>query len=445
MLVSTPSIDLIRPRRHRCHQCGFRSHDGRDFRSGRSSLLGRAVVLCFACPDVSRSKDRPHWAGWFRGLFSAAFLACLWGREYGAWAGLTAWLTLVLCRPLLVLAHEVGHALAARALGFPVLEVIVGRGPELAAGRSGRTRWALRRYGFLGGFTLFVPPHGAPRWRLAVIYAAGAMANLVAATAAAALGTLVADMDAPAAVLLASILAALVVANLLMAFNALWPQVGVDGQPLDGAQIRDLFRSSRSTVLDDRLNMLMAAQRLQLAGRFGEAAALTIEQLDRWPNDPCLLGMVIHHTSRAEGDHAAVARYRAVVAQAPSGPPRFFQGHEGAVGWLAANVAWSSLKAGEDADLDLVDGELQVALQHLPDAPEVKATLGALFVARGAPVAGEPLLVDALRKTEDPVDRADFARYVARARRAAGQEDRALEAERLARHILDRSLPLPAH
>jgi len=189
----------------------------------------------------------------------------------------------------------------------------------------------------------------------------------------------------------------------------------------------------------------MAAQRLQLAGRFGEAAALTIEQLDRWPNDPCLLGMIIHHTSRAEGDRAAMARYRAVVAQAASGPPRFFPGHESSVGWLAANIAWSSLKAGEDADLDLVDGELQVALRHLPDAPEVKATLGALFVTRGDPVVGEPLLIDALRKTEDPVDRADFARNVARARRAAGEEDRALEAERLARHILARSFPLPAH
>jgi hypothetical protein len=444
MLVSAPS-NLIRSRRHHCHQCGFRSDDGQDFRPGRSGLLGRAVALCLACPDASRSTDEPHWAGWFRGLFSTTLLACFWGREYGALAGLAAWLTLVLCRPLLILAHEVGHALAARALGFPVLEVIVGRGPELAAGRSGKTRWALRRYGFLGGFTRFVPPHGAPRWRLTLIYAAGAMANLLAAIAAAALGTLVVSMDDAAAVFTASILAALVVANLMMAFNALWPQVGPDGQPTDGAQIKNLFWPSRSTVLDDRLNMLMAAERLQLAGRFGEAAALTIEQLDHWPNDPCLLGMVIHHTSRAEGDRAAMARYRDVVGQAPSGPPRFFPGHESAVGWLAANIAWSSLKAGEDADLDLVDGELQVALRHLPDAPEVKATLGALFVARGDPSAGEPLLVDALRKTKDPVDRADFAGYVARARRAGGQEDRALEAERLARHILARSFPLPTH
>lgn len=443
MLASTSFIDPARSGRYRCHQCGFRSDDGRDFRPARSGLLGRAVRLCLACPDGPSTADKPYWTGWFRGLFSAACLAYLWGRENGVAAAVTMWLTMVLCRPLLTLIHEVAHALAARAVGFPVLEVIVGRGPELAAGRVGRTRWALRRYGFLGGLTLFAPPDGAPRWRSAVIYAAGPTANLTTAAVAAACGFALADMEGLAAVFAPSILAGLVVANLLMAFNALWPQQGSD-YPTDGARILTLFRPTSPTPFDGRLGLLAAAQRLQLAGRFGEAAALVVDQLDLWPNDPCLLGMVIHYTSRAAGDRAAMERYRAVVAGAPSGPPRFFPDYEGSAGWLAANIAWSSLKAGEDADLDQVDEELQLALSHLPDAPEVKATLGALFVARGDPAAGEPLLIDAMRKVEDPVDRADFAGYVARARRARGQEDGAREVERLGRHILARSLALPA-
>jgi hypothetical protein len=276
-----------------------------------------------------------------------------------------------------------------------------------------------------------------------VIYAAGSAANLAAAAVAAACGFALADMEGLAAPFGPSILAGLVVANLLMAFNALWPQQGAD-YPTDGAQILALFRPTPPTPFDDRLSLLAAAQRLQLAGRFGEAAALIVDQLDRWPNDPCLLGMVIHYTSRAAGDRAAMARYRAVVAGTPSGPPRFFPDCEASVGWLAANIAWSSLKAGEDADLEQVDEELQLALSHLPDAPEVKATLGALFVTRGDPDAGEPLLIDAMRKIEDPVDRADFAGYIARARRARGQEDQAQEVERLGRHILARSLALPA-
>jgi hypothetical protein len=443
MLVSTPSVDLARPQKHGCHQCGFRSNGGQDFRPTRSRLLGRAAELCLACPDATpRAADAPYWLGWFRGLFLSAFLAYMWGREIGWLATLTAWLTLVLCRPLSTLIHEVAHALAARAAGFPVLEVILGRGPELMARRTGRTRWALRRYGFLGGATIFAPPDGASRWRLLLIYAAGSMANLAAALAAT-VGLAIADMEGAAAVFVSSILVGLILSNLLMAFNALWPQKGA-GQPSDGAQILSLFQPSPSTPLDDRLRLLTAAQHLQLAGRFGEAAALTIEHLELWPNDPSLLGMIIHYTSRAAGDRAAMARYRAVVAQAPSGPPRFFPGHETSVGWLAANIAWSSLKAGEDADLELVDSELQVALLHLPEAPEVKATQGALFVTQGDPSAGEPLLIDALRKTEDPVDRADFAGYIARARRARGEKAQAQEVERLGRHILARSLALPA-
>jgi hypothetical protein len=443
MLVSPPSADRIRSRRHRCHQCGFRSDDGQDFRPGRSELLGRTVELCLACPDTRRAGDRPYWTGWFRGLVAASFLAYLWGRENGLLAALTAWMTVVLCRPALTLLHEAAHALAARALGFPVLEVIVGRGPETAAGRVGRTRWALRRYSFLGGATIFAPPDGAPRWRLAMIYAAGPMANLTGALIVAILGLTISDMTGAAAVFAPSILVGLIVVNVTMAFNALWPRVGVDNQPTDGAQIQILFLPTPKPP-DDRLDLLMAAQRLQLAGRFGDAAALTIDRLEVWPNDPCLLGMVIHYTSRAAGDRAAMERYQAVVAQARSGPPRYFPGHEIAVGWLAANIAWSSLKAGEGANLDMIDDELRIALSHLPDAPEVKATLGALFVIRGDPTAGEPLLIEAMRNVEDPVDRADFAEYVARARRAGGWEDRAREVERLGRHILARSLALPA-
>jgi len=163
------------------------------------------------------------------------------------------------------------------------------------------------------------------------------------------------------------------------------------------------------------------------------------DQLRAWPNDPYLLGMVIHSTSRAAGDPAALARYHALVAAAPDGPPRPFDWHGTMVGWLAANIAWSTIKSAPVGDLAIAEAELRVALERLPDAPEVKATLGALQVARGDSQAGERLLIDALRVVEDPLDRADFCRYVAKARRDQGDEEGAAEADRLRSHILARA------
>ncbi len=123
-----------------------------------------------------------------------------------------------------------------------------------------------------------------------------------------------------------------------------------------------------------------------------------------------------------------------------SRPPRPFDGHGDAVGWLAANIAWSTIKSGPEADLEEADHQLQTALERLPDANEVKATLGALYVARGETELGERLLIQALRALGDPLDRADFSRWSSGPGAIAATRRGAAEAERLRGHILDRML-----
>jgi hypothetical protein len=153
--------------------------------------------------------------------------------------------------------------------------------------------------------------------------------------------------------------------------------------------------------------------------------------------------MVVHCTAQAQGDRAALARYRALAAEAPAGPPRPFDWHADMTGWMAGNVAWSAINAGPDADLDLAERQLQIALALLPDAPAITGTHGAWLAARGQVDTGEGLLVEALPELETAADKAVFGRQLARVRRARSDFAGAVEAERLSDHILARALERP--
>jgi hypothetical protein len=274
----------------------------------------------------------------------------------------------------------------------------------------------------------------------------GALANLLFA---AALFMLIAFLDERSSEWIRTFalpaIAGFALSNIGVAILALWPHAAGFDQDSDGAQILALFhvRQRPDTVEDPRTPLLLAGQRLTLAGRFTEAADLFAAKLKEWPNDPYLLGMLIHCTARATCDKVALARYAAWVAAAPAGPPRGFDWHLTMTGWLAANIAWSTIKSGPDADLEIADAELQTALALLPDAPEVKATFGALQVVRGETISGERLLTDALRKALAPNDRADFSLYIAKARQDRGDTNGAAEAEKLREHILARALERP--
>lgn len=91
-------------------------------------------------------RARRHLLGAPPPMDAAAFAAGLWQA-----------LAVVLVADVLILGHELGHHLAARALGIPVRRFAVGFGPALARRTDRRgTEWRLGAFP-LGGYVEFVP------------------------------------------------------------------------------------------------------------------------------------------------------------------------------------------------------------------------------------------------------------------------------------------------
>src|SRR5215210_5213312 len=90
----------------------------------------------------------------------------------------------------LIILHELGHMLTAKAMGVKVTEFGVGFGPPLLKKRLGKTTYSLRII-LLGGFVKMAGMNddeegpesynSKAAWRRALIIFAGPFANLVAA------------------------------------------------------------------------------------------------------------------------------------------------------------------------------------------------------------------------------------------------------------------------
>lgn len=428
-------------RSHRCRTCGFQYPDARAFRR-EPGYLGFRETVCFGCrPWRPSAFERGALRAWtYRAILSAWMLYSWSKMDGGLWLALPAWLAMLAATPLTITIHEAGHQLAARLVGFEVVSVRVGRGPEVRTGRFAGVRWSFRRYGVLGGATMYIAPDDAPRWRKALFFAGGLLVNLGAVVVLLALGVALDAADVER-FFIQPILAGLLFSNASTILANAWPSLGEDG-PSDGAQLLGLFRrpAEPEASLDPRLALWKKTVPLLEAHRYAEARDVFVAQLTAWPNDPYLLGMVIHTTMRIEGPREALRRHEQLAADAPAGPPRPFDWHADMVGWLGANIAWALIQA--DTDLPRADAAMRVALAAVPDAPEVKATLGALRVRQGQLEAGEALLTEAMRATEDPLDRADFAAFIAIARRARGDEQGAASADALADHLRRRGARL---
>ena len=255
--------------------------------------------------------------------------------------------------------HALGHALAARLVGYRLMEIGVGFGRELGRFRVGSVRVLVRTLP-LEGYVLAQPGSAhAARARRALVHLGGPLANLVL------LGLLAPVLELrwvePGDGIGLVAAQSLALSAALGALYALLPYRAA-GNPSDGlALLECVFASSETSSARHVWPLLNEARRQLYDEQPAPARALIEGGLTQQPSDPRLLGMqaVIR---AAEGD--APGAYAALEAL---GPPDARAPELRAE--LIANAAWAVLLGRDQALLGDAQRAADRASELCPDEP----------------------------------------------------------------------------
>lgn len=295
--------------------------------------------------------------------------------------------------PLLVI-HELGHALMAKALGWHVREIVIGFGRTIWQRQIGETRLVVK-LAPLEGYVLPAPSdRNRMRLKSALIYAAGPGAELVLLTAAiAALGwdTVFNDSDAVSLVALESLALVILIGA---GFNLL--PFRTDGAVSDGLGIvSSPFMSDEEIELRLMTFEMREFGRLLDAGDTRQALALSKAMGERFPGNPWLKHLEISALS-ADGQENA-ARESVKLELASVSEPGALRKE------LLRMQAQIELDA-VDPDYLTLDLAIQEAMTISTNAPDLLAIKGASLVRRKNYEEGGAMLTDAWRSNDGSAD-----------------------------------------
>jgi tetratricopeptide (TPR) repeat protein len=331
----------------------------------------------------------------------------------------------------LTLPHELGHALAGRALGLRVASITVGAGTKLLERRLLGGRFALHAVPF-GGFTSVAHTTASLlRLREFLFALAGPAVNFVALGAVL---LMVPAMDlrprlflqGPAPVLAFVGASIVILLTNLIPRNARSP-AGI--HPTDGMV---LARAPllRAYEVEERLaaRFSLEAEACRREGRLEEAQDWAERGLRIHPN-AAILRFDLGFTLALRGDCEAARDQFALALEKRDIAP-------GLAALARNNIAWADLMTLPQERLEEADRFSQQALEALGWEPALKGTRGAVFVERGLVDEGLILLQGALRdgKTSlHPLAKATYIGYLALGLAAQGKREEALEALETAR------------
>jgi hypothetical protein len=307
---------------------------------------------------------------------------------------------------VVTLPHELGHALAAHALGFRVYSVTAGVGPRLVERTVRGVRFRVHAYPF-GGYTVYAPRERRFfRLRHFLAVAAGPAVNGLFVAGAVLLSrdldvTSVRSEPRPALAFLAAN-ALILVLNLLPRMHTSAAGLG----PNDGMQLLKVPFAPESGVTELlAARYCFEAQLCRERESLLEARAWAERGLEALPGAP-LLHFDLGFTLVLLGDCEGARREFLVAAEAPDVAPAFRAG-------VLNNIAWVDVVTGPNDRLDEADLMSQEALRTLGFSPAHKGTRGAVLIAMGRAEEGLVLLRDALLKTREdelhPMARASYS------------------------------------
>ncbi len=398
----------------RCDVCGTESElEGVFFTTSRV-LAAKSKTYCPACWE-ERWRQEGHSS--FRRLFFAAGLglvaALFLPSVFAGWM----LLNFVLFEASILLAtlpHELGHAVAARALGVRVFRIVIGFGRLLWMGRFLGFEVELRNIP-IGGTTQ-TGFHDVRFFRLknALVVAAGPLVNAVAITVVLAwVPSAMIWEPSPFADL--TPWAAFVVANALILIVNLAPirRLETDGWSLLTSPFIGREAIDRSLAVSYVREGLEARRH----ARHEDALRWYEEGLVRFPRDHELrLGRVgalidLARYDLAREELVQLAESGAIDLQTKT--------------IVSNNLAWADVMTRRQDLLEEADRHSEDAFKQAGWFPEIQSTRGAVLVEKGRLDEGIELLEKALPQVEEVQDRAAIAGYLALAENRRGNRDAA--------------------
>jgi tetratricopeptide (TPR) repeat protein len=328
--------------------------------------------------------------------------------------------------PMLVI-HELGHALVARLVGWDVLEMVIGYGPELARFRVGATLVALRAVPIEGHVLPTPRQRKHARLKSSLVYAAGPLAELLTILA---IGALLGfdvlfsrstDLSVIALQSVALVAAIGVVLNLA-------PHA-MSGAPSDGLGILLSFSLSQA-ALEFRLALpYMSGAARELDCNDARAAHALVQQgLAQHPeNVPLLITLARCEVAIGDVDRGLARleelRTREGIAEA-------FETER-----LHAAAA-AVLESGDRAWLENAAEAAHAAVERAPLQPEYLLTLGAVQLELSQLSRANETLQAAYRLAREPLLEDRCLSYLAAVAHARGQDE---QAQLFARALLART------
>lgn len=334
---------------------------------------------------------------------------------------------------LTILAHEIGHIVAAAAVGMRATRLIVGSGPVLWSGHIGRLTIEWRPFPASGRAAAHPRSDHQPIWRQVTYISGGIIANAICALLA--WGILHGWGHALSRSLYE-------IVNLAMWVNAgsavgnLIPYTARLGQaklPTDGKRLLTLVRGREAPSSSIVARAIGETALLAGARRYADAHELLRHAVTAVPGNTLLMALHV-------GVMGEILPRRGVI--------EWFAAHEPSVGdkdagtpahaMLYASAAWVAVEARDPSLAATARSFAQIATdQKLPSA-EIDGIYAATLIADGEPAKGVTLALDAMRRTEQESFRAALAVHLADGLRATRNEAAADEITSLSAHLKGR-------